>query len=76
MKEIKEKVHKLARMLKKVGITHQELSEFVGIRRSKVTEAMHVDSIVKVWDGAESLINQRIKELNAWEQSEKTPNCY
>ena len=76
MQEIKEKVHKLSKMLKKVGITHQVLSEFVGIKRPKVTMAMHVDSVVKIWDGAESLINQRIKELNAWEQSEKTPNCY
>ena len=76
MKEIKEKVQKLSKLLKKLGITHKELSEFVGIRRSKVTEAMNINQTEKVWDGAEALIHQRIKELNAWEQSEKTPNCY
>ena len=76
MQEIKEKVHKLSKMLKKVGVTHQELSEFVGIKRPQVTMALHIDPIIKVWDGAECLINQRIKELQVWEKNEETPNCY
>jgi len=76
MQEIKDKVQKLSKMLKKAGITHQELADYVGIKRPMVTMAMSINSTIKVWDGAESLIKNRIEELNVWEKNQQKSSCY
>jgi len=71
MSEINQKVHKFSEMLRKVGLSQQEVAEYVGVSRPVVTHALDIKTCTRIWLAVEELLKKRIEEIEGWKKDEK-----
>tara|TARA_Y100000034_G_scaffold135435_2_gene207355 strand:+ start:729 stop:968 length:240 start_codon:yes stop_codon:yes gene_type:complete len=78
MSEINQKVHKFSEMLRKVGLSQQEVADHVGVSRPVVTHALDLKTCTRIWRGVEELLRRRIteferlnEEIEGWKKDEK-----
>ena len=71
MSEINQKVHKFSEMLKKVGLSQQEVADHVGVSRPVVTHALDIKTCTRIWLAVEELLKKRIEEIEGWKKDEK-----
>ena len=71
MSEINQKVQKFSEMLRKVGLSQQEVADHVGVSRPVVTHALDIKTCKRIWQGVEDLLKKRIEEIEGWKKDEK-----